>query len=272
MSDQQSSFDKQELRQQLDELGFVLLPNVLTPNEVADLRQQIEELFAREGELAGSEFRQEPNARRLANMANKGEAFRALLLHPLIFPLIQHVLGSDAKLSSQNVREAPPHANCRQPLHCDMGALPDERGPWVANTVWLLNDFTAENGALRVVPRSHRSGKLPHQDLADPLDPHRDEQLVLATAGSVIVMDAHLWHGATDNRTDGARMALHNFYCRRDKPQQQYQKQLLDPGLQEQLSPELRKLLALDDAENDRLCTAEVERSGFLTTPRRYEA
>jgi len=80
----------------------------------------------------------------------------------------------------------------------------------------------------------------------------------------LIVLNAHLWHGGTANQTAEPRTALHGFYCRRNKPQQQYQKKLIDLELQRSFSPELRHLLALDDPENDRLARQEVERSGFL--------
>jgi ectoine hydroxylase-related dioxygenase (phytanoyl-CoA dioxygenase family) len=77
-------------------------------------------------------------------------------------------------------------------------------------------------------------------------------------------MNAHLWHGGTANRTARPRTAVHAFYCRRDRPQQQYQKQLLRPEVQAALSAELRHLLALDDADNDRLSATVAVRSGFL--------
>jgi ectoine hydroxylase-related dioxygenase (phytanoyl-CoA dioxygenase family) len=87
--------------------------------------------------------------------------------------------------------------------------------------------------------------------------------LVTGRAGDVVVMNSHLWHGATANRTDGRRLALHAFYCRRDKPQQQYQRALLRPHTQAWLSPAARDLLALDDPDNDAL-SAESGRSGFI--------
>jgi ectoine hydroxylase-related dioxygenase (phytanoyl-CoA dioxygenase family) len=64
----------------------------------------------------------------------------------------------------------------------------------------MLDDFTLENGALRVVPGSHRWKRLPQDALSDPLAPHDGEVLVTAPAGTVVVMNAHAWHGGTENR------------------------------------------------------------------------
>ena len=62
--------------------------------------------------------------------------------------------------------------------------------------------------------------------------PHPEEVLLIGKAGSIAVMNSHMWHGGTANRTPTPRLAMHGFYCRRDKPQQQYQKQLLAPEVQ----------------------------------------
>lgn len=249
---------------QLDDLGFVLLPGLMGRSLLGRLRAKVEQLFAWEGDAAGSEFKTEPGARRLANLVNKGQVFRQIILHLGVLPLVEHVLGGSVKLSSLNARSVQPHWDNPQPLHCDMGALPDERGAWVCNTVWVLDEFTPANGALRVVPGSHHWERLPQQALADPLADHPQQRVITGAAGSVIVMNAHLWHGGMANRTPCPRTAVHAFYCRRDKPQQQYQKQLLDAELQEGLSPELRELLALDDPLNDELARQQFARSGFL--------
>ena len=107
-------------------------------------------------------------------------------------------------------------------------------------------------------------GPRPQDVLEDPLAPHPEEILVLGSAGSIAVMNAHAWHGGTANRTAAPRLAMHAFYCRRDKPQQQYQKQLLRPEVQDSLSPELREMLALDDPLNDALSANVSVRSGFM--------
>jgi hypothetical protein len=249
--------------QQLDELGWVVLEDFMPPAMLQELRSRVEELWEAEGENAGSEFRLEPGARRLANLVDKGEVFRQMIVMPEILELVGRVLGPRLKLSSLNARSGDPFSG-PQPLHCDAGAIPDERGYWVCNTVWLLDDFTEENGPTRIVPGSHRWKQLPQQTLADPNAAHPQEVLVLAPAGSVVVMNTHAWHGATANRTARDRRAVHGFYCRWDKPQQQYQKMLLRPETQAGLSPALREILALDDPLNDELCASGSGASGFL--------
>jgi hypothetical protein len=57
---------------------------------------------------------------------------------------------------------------------------------------------------------------------------------------------------------------MHSFYCRRDQPQQQYQKKLLRAETQARLSESLRWLLALDDPLNDQLSAQASGKSGFL--------
>ncbi|HZS08476.1 MAG TPA: phytanoyl-CoA dioxygenase family protein [Blastocatellia bacterium] len=248
----------------LDAEGYLVLENFTPPETLMALRRRTDELLAQEGDHCGSEYKQEPQTRRLANLVDKGEIFTQVIALPEILACVGRVLGPQFKLSSLNFRSADPYSDWVQPLHCDVGAVPDEKGFWVCNVIWLLDDFTTENGAPRFVPGSHRSGKLPQEVLADPSAPHPDEVLLTGRAGTVMVMNTHLWHGATANRTGEPRRALHSFYCRWDKPQQQYQKQLLRPSVQQSLSPELRRLLALDDPLNDDLSSRLSGMSGFM--------
>jgi ectoine hydroxylase-related dioxygenase (phytanoyl-CoA dioxygenase family) len=250
-------------QRQLDRDGFLVLDGLMSRESLRAVGLRVEELFQQEGDSAGSEFKHEPGCRRLANLVSKGEVFEKIIAHPAVLPHVGHVLG-DFKLSSLNVRSVNSNCQIRQPLHADMAALPDEQGPWVCNVLWMLTDITEENGALRVIPGTHRSGQLPQQVLGDPLARHPEEILLTGAAGTVIVINAHLWHGGTENQTPTPRTAMHAFYCRRDKPQQQYQKRLLAPEVQDSLTPELRHLLALDDPLNDRLSAEVAVRSGFM--------
>jgi ectoine hydroxylase-related dioxygenase (phytanoyl-CoA dioxygenase family) len=250
-------------RRALDEDGYVVLPEFLSRELLGRLRLRVDGLFAEEGEAAGSEFKQEPGCRRLANLVDKGDVFRELIAHPRTLEFVCHVLGPAIKLSSLNARSVSPGGGA-QPLHADMAAVADANGYWVCNTLWLLDDYMPDNGSLRLVPGSHRWGQLPQQAGADPLADHPGQILVTGRAGSVVVLNAHAWHAGTTNTTTRTRTSLHAFYCRRDKPQQQYQKRLLRAEVQRSLSPALRDLLALDDPLNDRLSAEVAVRSGFL--------
>lgn len=248
----------------LDEHGYVLLDWRMDDGLLRALRERIHAIYEAEGDRAGHEFRTEPHAHRLANLVDKGEVFGRAVSLPRLLEYVRHVLGPAIKLSSLNARSADPLSDAGQPLHVDMAAIPDERGYWVCNTIWMLDDFTPENGATRLIPGSHRWGTRPQEVLEDPMAPHPQEVLLLGKAGSIAVMNAHMWHGGTANRSAAPRLAMHAFYCRRDKPQQQYQKQLLRPEVQAGLAPEVREILALDDPLNGELSANVQVRSGFM--------
>ena len=248
----------------LQEQGYLILPGLIDPDFLDELRHVTDQLVAEEGQNAGSEFKMEPGCIRLANLVDKGPVFQRVVSHPRVLEAMAAILGDRFKLSSLNYRSTNPNSHQAQPLHSDTGAIADELGYWVANSVWLLDDFTSVNGATRFVAGTHKINKLPQQVLSDLQAPHPDESLLLGKAGDVAIMNAHMWHGGTANHTGQPRRALHSFYTRFDKPQQQYQKQLLRPQTVNGLSLELRTILALDDALNDELCSTTTGMSGFL--------
>ena len=246
-------------KRQLDEQGYLVIENLMGAALLDQVRRRVDELFAQEGAQAGGEFKQEPHSRRLANLVDKGDVFERVIETPRVLECMEHVLGPEFKLSSLNVRSADPNNDWTQPLHADSGAVADERGYWVCNSVWMLDDFTEHNGSLRIVPGSHQWGRAP-----EPGAKPDGEILVTGKAGDVVVMNAHLWHGGLANRAPSPRTAVHAFYCRWDKPQQQHQKALLRAEVQGRLAPGLRRLLALDDPLNDELAGHGGPRSGFL--------
>lgn len=251
-----------QLQQQLDDDGYIVLENFIDRDWLTELQGQTEAQFQLEGGNAGLEFKQESGCRRLANLVNKGDAFRRIVTDARLLNWVEYVLGPRFKLSSLNARSADPQNQTTQPLHADMGAIADEQGYWVCNSVWMLTDFTPKNGPLRVVPGSHRWKKIPGDNATG--NPQPKEKVITGPAGSVVIMNAHAWHGGLANLTDNPRTAIHAFFARNDKPQQQYQKQLLGPKLIADLSVIERKVLAIDDALNDQVSGGSIQRSGFL--------
>src|ERR1700733_15716292 len=176
---------------ELAETGYTVLENYMGPTLLEKMQARVDELLVEEGAAAGSEFKTEENARRLANLVDKGEVFREAIARPEMLALVESVLGDGFKLSSLNMGSANPHSSSVQPFPIDMGLLPDAKGFAVSNCVWMLDDFTEQNGALRVVPGSHNWGKRPQDELSDTYAQHPKELLVTGKAGTVVVMNAH---------------------------------------------------------------------------------
>ena len=142
-------------KQQLDEQGYLPLPDLVPPAQVAALRARFQELIREEGDAAGLEVHQEAGTERLANLVDKDPLFHICFTHPRVLAGMNHVLQGDFKLSSLNGRASLPGEG-HQPLHADWSDGVDPRNYQVCNSIWLLVDFTLENGATRIVPASHR--------------------------------------------------------------------------------------------------------------------
>ncbi|HZP84609.1 MAG TPA: phytanoyl-CoA dioxygenase family protein [Chthonomonadaceae bacterium] len=236
----------QEEKEFLDREGYLPLRGILTQEQVAAICKRQAELLAEEGDKAGLEVHQEAGTDRLADLINKGTMYHVVISHPRVLAAIAHVLQYDLKLSSLNSRAALPGQG-RQGLHADWGRLETPGDYQVCNSIWLLDDFTPENGATRVVPGSHRSGKTPGDEMANPADPHPNEVVLLGKAGDVVVFNAHTWHGGTLNRTDRPRRALHGYFTRRHNTQQLDQQKYLRRETWEQLSEAQRVVLGVTE-------------------------
>ena len=229
-------------KEQLDRDGFLPLPGILSMEQVDALRQRTRELSLQEGADAGKEVHQEAGADRLSDLVNKDPVFAICFTRPRVLAAVAHVLGGDLKLSSLNSRAALPGEGL-QALHLD-GGQPSAPGIYdVCNSIWLLDDFTPENGPTRLVPGTHRAGRGPGDVMADPAAPHPDEVLLLAPAGTVAVFNSHVWHGGTRNGSGRPRRALHSFFTRRNQPQQLDQRKFLRPETSARLSEAARVVL-----------------------------
>jgi ectoine hydroxylase-related dioxygenase (phytanoyl-CoA dioxygenase family) len=229
---------------QLDRDGYLPLYDILPAEHIAALNLRLAELLAEEGTEAGKEVHQEAGTDRLSDLVNKSSLFEICFTHPRVLAGIAHVLGGDLKLSSLNARAALPGQGL-QALHADwaQAVAPDDYQ--VCNSIWLLDDFTENNGATRVVPGSHRSGKMPKDEMANLSAAHPNEVKLLAPAGTVVIFNSHTWHGGTLNTTDRPRRALHSYFTRRHHPQQLDQKKHLRPITEAQLSEAARVILGV---------------------------
>jgi ectoine hydroxylase-related dioxygenase (phytanoyl-CoA dioxygenase family) len=220
--------------QQLNDNGYVGLGQLLTTDEVTAINNRISTLIEQEGINAGAELLEskyirhpkEAGADRLADLVNKGPVFDILYTHPKVLAAVETVLSKQFKLSSLNYRAAKPGYG-HQKLHVDYGNSVPNGNYKVCNTIWLLDDFTAHNGATRIVPGTHKQRKLPQEVLENLEEPHPNEIKIIAPAGSVFVFNSHVWHVGTANTTNKHRRSIHSYFCATDQPQQIDQKKYI---------------------------------------------
>ena len=193
--------------QEIDVYGFTILESVLTPGETEAMRRA---LVRCEREV-GTDHRHRGEARHVANLPTLDPVFWTTIDHPRTLPVLEHYLGPGLVLGSLNARIVRP-GDGDQGLHSDIpGDMLNLRGPVMLNTVWMLDDFTEEIGATRVIPGTHRSG------LAEPPPGLELKHVVTAEgpAGSVLVFNGQTWHGGGANRGDRNRHALFGHYRKR---------------------------------------------------------
>lgn len=136
--------------------------------------------------------------------------FQEALLNPVALTLFTYLLGKNALLSDASILLKGPGGEDLA-LHADSFRVPDPLPalPLIANVTWALTDYTKENGAIAVVPGSHKFLRRPLEN--EGLD---QRVAVEAKAGSLIVFGGQLWHGAFARTAPGFRAALVMYMCR----------------------------------------------------------
>jgi hypothetical protein len=236
----------------LDKYGFVNLGKLLSDEQVLHINDAIKTLLDHEGDQAGAELLdskyikhpKEAGADRLADLVNKGEVFDIFYTHPRVLAGMAHVLGTSFKLSSLNYRAAKPGMGL-QKLHVDWHEAVIPGHYKVCNSIWLLDDFSKENGATRIVPGTHLFSDLPQDKLSDQQAPHPNEVIIEAPAGSVFIFNSHAWHGGTTNHTAKDRRSIHSYFCEATQPQQVDQSRYIKKETLQRLSPAAVKILGL---------------------------
>jgi ectoine hydroxylase-related dioxygenase (phytanoyl-CoA dioxygenase family) len=206
-----------------DEIGFEIHLDVVAAELMASLRRESER------------FTDQPAAGQ-RGVLRESSVFRELALAAAFRALAETALPAPAFPVRAILFDKTPGANWKVPWHQDLAIAVAERhevegfGPWsvkdgvphVHAPVWLLermvtfrlhlDDCPAENGALRVLPSSHRHGKLSAEQIADWRS-RVPETVCEVPAGGVLLMRPLLLHASSAATRPGHRRVLHVEYA-----------------------------------------------------------
>ncbi|MGI8755474.1 MAG: phytanoyl-CoA dioxygenase family protein [Acidimicrobiales bacterium] len=134
------------------------------------------------------------------------DCWAQLARHPVVSSVAQLLMGASVEFRAHGRNPMPGHG--QQGLHADaLPRQPDE--PVRAVTaIWMLDDFSARNGATRVVPGTHLLRHAVPRRYAQPLAHHPDEVIITGSAATVLVFSGHLWHSGRANDSSGRRRAV----------------------------------------------------------------
>jgi ectoine hydroxylase-related dioxygenase (phytanoyl-CoA dioxygenase family) len=211
------------LRDNVDRHGFATIPAVLTSHQITALAQHLSEAQVRRTRAGARHLMADKS---IANLAND-----ARLLN-----IAREILGGDAVPFRATLFDKSPEANWLVVWHQDT-ALPLTRrgeiagwGPWsikeginyahapahaLERVVALrlhLDDSTAENGPLRVLPGTHKLGVL-SDDVVAQLAQQSSPADCIVPQGGVLAMRPLIIHSSSKSQSDVPRRVLHIEYA-----------------------------------------------------------
>ena len=216
---------------QLEEDGYAILENVLSPEMTDELRA----LVLDECEAQSSLY--------TMGLLGRGRPFEEIVQQPQLVALAESALGPAMVLGgvTGSVKGSGPSV---VPLHTDYSFVPDPYPEFALNgvAVWALDDWTEASGPTVIVPGSHKLRRSPEP----PHDKEEGGVPVIMPRGSVVFFSYGVWHWAGDRTEPGERVTMHNVYSRPFVRSHDCYSDL-EPGILHRNSPVLSGLTGADD-------------------------
>lgn len=251
--------------------GYTIIENVLTEEEcnkfVSLLNEDCDKYSSRYAgtSVTSHGLNDKGKEKVVYNMHNKDIAYFDIFDHPKVLPIVKSVLQKGSYQNSEQVnllnisaRNPAPYAPAQQ-LHLDSNLPGKESYPLILVALFMLEDFTKDNGATRFYPGSHK-----FDGYAEDGKKYEEEVLITGKRGSVIVFNGSLWHGSSEKHDDSSRWAIILGYGRWFiKPSFDFSKNIPD-HIFNQLSEERKLLLGLNSCppvDEFTRCTRRSENS-----------
>jgi ectoine hydroxylase-related dioxygenase (phytanoyl-CoA dioxygenase family) len=207
----------------VEDRGFAILPGVFSSIEMQQLVDDLEHSTLRRSKAG-------------VRHALKHPAVAALAEEPPLLGIVQEILGAKARPFRATLFDKSPQSNWLVVWHQDTALPLRERrhtpgwGPWsvkdgvpyahapanvlagVAALRVHLDDSTAQNGPLRVLPATHRQGVV-SDDMIEKISAQISPVDCVIPQGGVLVVKPLLIHASSKSQLEMPRRVLHIEYA-----------------------------------------------------------
>ena len=197
--------------QSLNDVGFVVIPSLIDPDRLTRLSAAYDLSFAA---ATFDHLHLGKTSARLNDFVDRGPEFDELYICQPLLKACSHIIHQPFKLSSMLGRTLYPYAPA-QGLHIDFKR--DEEIFPLASFIWMIDEFTNDNGATRFLPGSHNWSEIPHELTDAQLPAEHENQIVTACGqpGSLIIFTGSVLHGHSANSTAAPRRSIQGAFIPR---------------------------------------------------------
>jgi ectoine hydroxylase-related dioxygenase (phytanoyl-CoA dioxygenase family) len=211
--------------EEYNEIGAIVVPDVLTPAEVDRLRAATDGFVERARgvamhdeiyDLEDSHTPENPRVRRIKKATEQHPEYAALLRHAGIIGVLKDLWGPDIRFDSAKLNMKCAGFGAPVEWHQDWAFYPHTNDDLAAVGV-MFDDMAMENGPLMIIPGSHRGPTYDHHAngvFCGAMDPeNRDVDYskaipLVGKAGSITVHHVRAIHGSAPNLSDKDRRLL----------------------------------------------------------------
>ena len=205
--------------------GYLLVPDVLDTETVAELRQVSYEFVKKSGEALESDdvydigpghSADSPRLRRLKHPHTHHPVYERVVRNPAIVDIVADLVGPAVRFDHSKLNYKPRDASGAIEWHQDWAFYPYTNDDMLAVGV-LIEDVTEDNGPMMVVPGSHKGPIFDHHDkglFVGALNTADDEfdassaVTLTGKAGGITVHHVRTIHGSKENLTKNDRPFL----------------------------------------------------------------
>lgn len=198
--------------QQIRDLGFAIIPQVIDSTRVSELTRELEKAIAEDTKLLDQLPANHPRQKdrsMVHNCMTRGPALAGLLDLEIMHDYLAEFLSPTCIMYAYQSSSMPPNgSNYSRRVHIDSPRFIEN---YVTNmgVIIALSDFTENNGCTLFYPKSHLKESPPSAE-------EFEAKAVRATckAGDMILFNARCWHSGGLNQTSQTRHSLTINVCR----------------------------------------------------------